>query len=117
MLLEELKSMLGEIEGKIRWCNIIIPDDFDPDNLNMAYALYAYKVQAHIQEDLLKKQKKLGGTLKKKVYEEIPSTSNDILTRLDVKREAELIIKYFNEKDLDTSKNKRKPISFRKSFI
>lgn len=109
--------MLSEIEGKIRWCNIIIPDDFNPDNLNMAYALYAFKVQAHIQEDLLKKRKKVESTSRKKVYEDIPNTSNEILTRQDVKREAEQIIKYFNEKDLDTSKNKRKPISFRKSFI
>lgn len=110
--------MLSEIEGKIRWCNMIIPDDFNQDNFNLAHALYAFKIQTYIQEDSLKKQKKLENISRKKVYVDTPKTSNALLlTREDVKKQAKLIIKYFNEKDLDSSKNKRKPISFRKSFI
>lgn len=114
---EGLKSMISEIDGKIRWCNMIITDDFDSEKLNLARALYEYQVQTHIQDDLLKKQKKLDA-LKRKVSIEIPRKSEVVLkSRDDTKREAEEILTYFKEKDLDKSKNKRKPISFRRSFI
>lgn len=109
--------MIGEIVEKIRWCNMIITDDFDPEKLNLARALFEYQVQTYIQDDLLRKKKKMDA-LKRKITIEIPRKSEVVLkSRDDTKKEAEKILKYFKKKDLDKSKNKRKPISFRRSFI
>lgn len=117
-LIEEIKSMIGVIDGKFRWCNLIIPDEFDSKQLNFARAMYVYKVQEYIQADIMKRRLKFSLLLKKNKSIEMPKKSGeDILTRDDMKRQAEIIVKYFNEKDTDSSKNKRKPISFRKSFI
>lgn len=110
--------MISEINGKIRWCNLIIPDDFDPNKLNLARAIYMYKVQVHIENDCLKKESKNINTSKKKLsITDFNKNPKPILTREDTKKQAEEIVTFFNEKDQDRSKNKRKPISFRKSFI
>jgi len=116
-LIEEVKSMIGVIDGKFRWCNLIIPDEFDSKQMNFARAMYVFKVQEYIHADLAKKQMRFSLLLKQNKSTDMPKKSEDILTREDMKRQAEQIVKYFNEKDTDSSKNKRKPISFRKSFI
>lgn len=113
----ELRSMINEIEGKIRWCNLIIINNFDSDKLNLSRALFDFKVQAHIQHDSLNKQIKFENDSRRKVMPEITRTTQKIITREHTKKQAALIIKYFNEKDLDRSKNKRKPISFRRQFL
>ncbi|XP_060856443.1 uncharacterized protein LOC132934181 [Metopolophium dirhodum] len=115
--IEDIKSMIVIINGKFRWCNLIIPDEFDSKQLNFARAMYVYKVQEFIQAELTKKKIKLSLLIKKNKADDMPKKSEYILTRDDMKRQAELIVKMFNEKDTDSSKNKRKPISFRKSFI
>lgn len=116
-LIEEVKSMIGVIDGKFRWCNLIIPDEFDSKQMNFARAMYVYKVQEYIHADLAMRQMRFSLLLKQNKSTDMPKKSEDILTREDMKRQAEQIVKYFNEKDTDSSKNKRKPISFRKSFI
>lgn len=116
-LIEEVKSMIGVIDGKFRWCNLIIPDEFDSKQMNFARAMYVFKVQEYIHADLTKRQMRFSLLLKQNKSTDMPKKSEDILTREDMKRQAEQIVKYFNEKDTDSSKNKRKPISFRKSFI
>ncbi|CAH1731997.1 unnamed protein product [Aphis gossypii] len=116
-LIEEVKSMIGVIDGKFRWCNLIIPDEFDSKQMNFARAMYVFKVQEYIHADLAKRQMRFSLLLKQNKSTDMPKKSEDILTREDMKRQAEQIVKYFNEKDTDSSKNKRKPISFRKSFI
>jgi len=116
-LIEEVKSMIGVIDGKFRWCNLIIPDEFDSKQMNFARAMYVFKVQEYIHADLAKRQMRFSLFLKQNKSTDMPKKSEDILTREDMKRQAEQIVKYFNEKDTDSSKNKRKPISFRKSFI
>ncbi|XP_003243194.1 uncharacterized protein LOC100572209 [Acyrthosiphon pisum] len=115
--IEDIKSMIVIINGKFRWCNLIIPDEFDSKQLNFARAMYVYKVQEFIQTELTQKQIKLSLLIKKNRADDMPKKSEYISTRDDMKRQAELIVKMFNEKDTDSSKNKRKPISFRKSFI
>lgn len=115
--LEDLKSMITEIEAKIRWSGLIFTDDFSDDQFNLARAMYVYKVQAHIQEYMLKRKNELENISRRKMNVDIPLNSQTITSREETKRQADLIVKYFNEKDLDRSKNKRKPISFRKSFI
>ncbi|XP_025198001.1 uncharacterized protein LOC112596499 [Melanaphis sacchari] len=116
-LIEDVKYMISVIDGKFRWCNLIIPDEFDSKQLNFARAMYVFKVQEYIQADITKRKLKFSLLLKKNKSTDMPKKSEDILTRDDMKRQAEQIVKYFNEKDTDSSKNKRKPISFRKSFI
>ncbi|CAI6356831.1 unnamed protein product [Macrosiphum euphorbiae] len=115
--IEDIKSMIVIINGKFKWCNLIIPDEFDSKQLNFARAMYVYKVQEFVQAELIKKKIKLSLLIKKNKADDMPKKSEYILTRDDMKRQAELIVKMFNEKDTDSSKNKRKPISFRKSFI
>lgn len=115
--LEDFKSMITEIEAKIRWSGLIFTDDFSADQFNLARAMYVYKVQAHIQEYSLKRKKELENISRRKMNIDIPLNTQTITSREETKRQADLIVKYFNEKDLDRSKNKRKPISFRKSFI
>ena len=51
-LIEEVKSMIGVIDGKFRWCNLIIPDEFDSKQMNFAHAMYVFKV--HIIDPLTK---------------------------------------------------------------
>lgn len=116
-LIQEVKSMIAEIDGKFRWCNLIIPDEFDAKQLNFARAMYMYKVQEYIQDDLMKKKIKFAFLSKKNSSADMPKKSEEILSRDDMKKQAELFVKLFNEKDTDISKNKRKPISFRRSFI
>jgi len=115
--IENIKSMIIIINGKFKWCNLIIPDEFDSKQLNFARAMYVYKVQEFIQAELTQKKIKLSLLIKKNKADDMPKKSEYILTRDDMKRQAELIVKMFHEKDTDSSKNKRKPISFRKSFI
>jgi len=43
--IEDIKSMIVVINGKFRWCNLIIPDEFNSKQLNFARAMYVYKVQ------------------------------------------------------------------------
>lgn len=109
--------MIKEIEAKINWSDLMIIDDYDSNQLSKAHALYSYKVQAHIQEEILERRKILENNSRGKIVIDIPVYSHPITSREETKRQADLIVKYFNEKDLDHSKNKRKPISFRKSFI
>lgn len=118
VFLADLKYMISEINGKLRWCKRIIPDDFDPNKLNLARAIYMYKVQVHIENDCLMKERKIVNTTKKKVsIIDFNKSPKPILTREDTKKQAEEIVTYFNEKDQDRSKNKRNPISFRKNCI
>jgi len=115
--IEDIKSMIVVINGKFGWCNLIIPDEFDFKQLNFARAMYVYKVQEFIHAEILKKNMKFSLLIKKSKATDMPKKSEYILTRDDMKRQADQIVKMFNEKDTDSSKNKRKPISFRKSFI
>lgn len=116
--IQDLKSMMKEINRKIRWCNKIIPDNFDPNKMNLARAIYMYKVRAHIDNDCLRRENKKNNQLKKIVsITDFTRNPEPILTREDTKKKAEEVVAYFNEKDQDRSKNKRKPISFRKNFI
>ncbi|VVC36856.1 Hypothetical protein CINCED_3A000984 [Cinara cedri] len=113
----ELKSMISKSEGKIRWCNLIILNDFNSAKLNLSRAIFDFKVQTHIQGDLLEKQIKFESDARRKVIPEITRKSDVILTREDTKKQAELILKYFAEKDTDSSKNRRKPMTFRREFL
>lgn len=117
--MQDLKFMMIEINRKIRWCNKIIPDNFDPNKMNLARAIYMYKVRAHIDNDCLRRESKKKTNHLKKIVSITDFTRNPepVLTREDTKKQAEEIVAYFNEKDQDRSKNKRKPISFRKNFI
>lgn len=109
--------MIDEIEAKIRWSGLIITEDLNSEQLNFARALYVYKVQSNIQEYTLKRKQQMENISKRKLTLNIPLNSQAVIPREETKKQADLIVKYFNEKDLDYSKNKRKPISFRKSFI
>lgn len=115
--LEELNYIIDEIEAKIRWSGLIITEDLNSEQLNIARALYVYKVQSHIQEYTLNRKQQMENLSKRKLTLNIPLNSQAVIPREETKTQADLIVKYFNEKDLDYSKNKRKPISFRKSFI
>lgn len=109
---------MKEINRKIRWCNKIIPDNFDPNKMNLARAIYMYKVRAHIDNDCLRRENKKINHLKKIVsITDFAKNPEPISTREDTKKQSEEIVTYFNEKDQDRSKSKRKPISFRKNFI
>lgn len=116
--IQDLKFMMKEINKKIRWCNRIIPDNFDPNKMNLARAIYMYKVRAYIDNDCLRRESKNINHLKKIVsITDFTRNPEPMLTREDTKKLAEEVVAYYNEKDQDHKKNKRKPISFRKSFI
>lgn len=119
ILIEELKSMVYKFDRTIRRCLLIIDQiTFCPDKLKLAHALYVFQNQKRIQDNIFKERRKLNSILKRNAASEKPKISkNIILTRLDTKKQADQFVKHFNEKDLDCSKNKRKPISFRKNVI
>lgn len=113
-LSDKCQKIIFEIKNKIRWC-MKITVDFDQSNLNWARSIYDFKYHTFIQE--YKKPRKPLDLSRKRAPEIGPKYSQIILTREQTKKQANNIVKYFETKDLDSSKNKRKPISFRKKFI
>lgn len=109
--------MISESEGKIRWCNLIVLTDFDSAKLNFSRAIFDFKVQTHIQGDSLEKKIKYENDARRKSIPEVHRKLDVILTREDTKKQAELVLKYFKEKDMDSSKNRRKPMTFRREYL
>lgn len=116
---EELKSMVHAAVQKMRRCVLKSEHiDYSSEQLRVACALYVYQNQNRIQGNILKQKIKQDNILKNDLEDDNPKISSEtVLTRVDIKRQADQLIKNVKEKDLDVSKNKRKPISFRKSFI
>lgn len=115
-LIKEANSLVSQIDVKIRCCTAMFSSNYTNEQMNIARAVYIFKVQKHIQEQVLKEQIMLK---KKKLKnpKDIPMPPKVILSREETKKRADRVLKYIAEKDTDKSKNKRKPISFRKSFI
>lgn len=75
---EEIGTMLNEIEKAIRHCNRIVPDDWidDPNILKTAHALSVYRSVMRGQEELLQRKKQIE-IFKKKEEDESSSKGND----------------------------------------
>lgn len=115
---KELKSMVHDVVRKIRECTLKTDHiSFSSEQLKLAHAVYVYYNQRRIQDNMSKEKMKPDNILKKNTTDENTKISDEIvLTRLDIKRQADQLVNQFKEKDLNASKNKRKPISFRKKF-
>jgi len=114
--LEKIKLTINEIDKKIIWCNLLIPDDIDSELLNSARAMYKFKCQAYTQEDFLQRKFK---TIKILTKSNVNQSANfdHILTRDDAKKQSKEFVINFHKQNQDNTKRKRKLISFRRSFI
>lgn len=116
-LIKDADASVNEIYVKVKCCMAIVsPYSFTSEQMNQARAVYFFKNQERIQNKILKEQREQ----KKKqlmVAKDISTPPKVILSREETKKRAELVLKYMAEKDTDKSKNRRKPISFRKKFM
>lgn len=115
-LIKDTHFLVTQIDIKVKHCTAMFTNKLSTEQMNMARAVYISKVQEHIQENILKEQMELKRKKLKRV-EDIPMPPKVILSREETKKQAERVLKYIEEKDTDKSKNKRKPISFRRSYM
>lgn len=107
--------MITEIDKKINWCNLLIPDEFDSELLNTARAVYKFKFQTYYQK---KFEMRKFITNKMLTKSNVDKSANDdlILSRDNVKKQSKEFVINFYKQNPDNSKKKRKPIFFRRSF-
>jgi len=107
--LDEIKTTIAEIDKKITWCNLLIPDVVDPELFNEARAIYEYKSQMYTQEYILQRKHEANKMLTKTVVDQ-PVDVELVLTREDVKKQSKEYVTNTSQKGQENTgpKNKKK---------
>lgn len=125
LAVDACRKLAVEVHTKVKSCMAYVGGrSFDPADRRQltARAYFTFKQQCHIQNEVLKKKEQNRPALQKvEVEVKDPwagAAAAGILTREQMKHQAEEIVQYFlTPKDADNTTKSRKPISFRKARI